>query len=79
MSERKMKIKGIKRGQTIELLEQINDIPDGTEIIVEFIIPSNQKTETPQTLSDEERLSKLNQLFGVWQDQPQLIEFFAQG
>lgn len=27
-----MKIKGIKRGQTIELLEQINDIPDGTEI-----------------------------------------------
>jgi hypothetical protein len=72
-----MKIKGIKRGQTIELLEQLNDIPDGTEIIVEFVIPSNQKTESPQTLSDEERLSKLNQLFGVWQDQPELVEIFA--
>jgi hypothetical protein len=31
-----MKIKGIKGGQIIELLEQINDIPDGTEIIAEL-------------------------------------------
>lgn len=73
-----MKIKGIKRGQTIELLEQVNDIPDGTEIIIEFVISSKQITEDSQTLSDEERLSKLNQLFGVWQDQPELVEIFAE-
>jgi hypothetical protein len=65
-----MKIKGIKRGQTIELLEQINDIPDGAEIIVDVVISSNQIVETAQTLSDEEKLSKLNQLFGAWQNQP---------
>jgi hypothetical protein len=78
MSTHQMKIKGIKRGQIIELLEQLNDIPDGTEIIVEFVISSNQKTESPQSLSDEERLLKLNQLFGVWQDQPELVEIFAE-
>ncbi len=27
-----MKIRGIKRGQTIELLEQIHSIPDGAEM-----------------------------------------------
>ena len=31
-----MKIKGIKRGQTIELLEQIDDVADGEEITVEI-------------------------------------------
>ncbi len=29
-----MKIKGIKRGQNIKILEQLNNIPDGTEIII---------------------------------------------
>ncbi|MDJ0570946.1 MAG: hypothetical protein QNJ53_18125 [Pleurocapsa sp. MO_192.B19] len=32
-----MKIKGIKRGQTIELLEKIDDLADGEEIIVEIL------------------------------------------
>jgi hypothetical protein len=72
-----MKIKGIKRGQIIELLEQINDIPDGTEIIVDVVISPSQIVEAGQTLSNEEKLSKLNQLFGAWQNQPELVEIFA--
>jgi hypothetical protein len=73
-----MKIKGIKRGQIIELLEQINDIPDGMEIIVDVVISPNQIVETGQTLSNEEKLSKLNQLFGAWQEQPELVEIFTE-
>ncbi|MEA5571305.1 hypothetical protein [Calothrix sp. UHCC 0171] len=73
-----MKIKGIKRGQTIELLEQINDIPDGAEIIVDVLVSPNQIVETEQALSNEEKLSKLNQLFGAWQHQPELVEIFAE-
>ncbi|PAX57147.1 hypothetical protein [Brunnivagina elsteri] len=73
-----MKIKGIKRGQIIELLEQINNIPDGTEIIVDVVISANQIVETAQTLSDDEKLSKLNQLFGAWQNQPELVEIFTE-
>ena len=45
-----MKIKGIKRGQIIELLEPI-DIPDGVEITIEVEV---------QLLSEQERLTKLN-------------------
>ncbi|MBD2093267.1 hypothetical protein H6F67_25820 [Microcoleus sp. FACHB-1515] len=41
-----MKIKGIKRGQTIELIEAI-DIPDGTEISIEI--------DEQQLISAEER------------------------
>jgi hypothetical protein len=73
-----MKIKGIKRGQTIELLEQINNIPDGTEIIVELEIAPTQIHEPKQPLTDEERLAKLNQLFGAWKNQPDLMEAFAE-
>lgn len=73
-----MKIKGIKRGKTIELLEQINHIPDGAEIIVDVVILPNKTSETTQTLNEEERLSKLNQLFGIWQHQPELVEIFAE-
>lgn len=47
-----MKIKGIKRGKTIELLEELN-IPDGTEILVEI--------EDIQLMSDEERQKKLKE------------------
>lgn len=64
-----MKVKGIKRGQTIELLEQIN-IPEGAEITIEIEI------EFP--LSEPERLTRLNQLFGVWKKQPDLDEIFTE-
>lgn len=64
-----MKIKGIKRGQTIELLEQIN-IPDDTEITIEV------ELELP--FSEEERLTRLNQLFGVWSEESALDEIFTE-
>jgi hypothetical protein len=43
---------------------------------------SNQKPESlpnqpPQILDDEERLARLNQLFGAWKDQPDLEANFA--
>ena len=46
-----MKIRGIKRGQTIEILEQINNIPDGTEITIdlEFIEKQISETQLPLT------------------------------
>lgn len=71
-----MKVKGIKRGQTIELLQDIN-IPDGAEITVELVL-SSTKNVNANLLTDEEKLNKLNQLFGVWQDQPELTEIFAE-
>ena len=64
-----MKVKGIKRGQTIELLDSIN-IPDGAEITMEI--------ESEQLLSEPERLKRLNQIFGAWKNQPELDEIFAQ-
>lgn len=64
-----MKIQGIKRGKTIELLEYI-DVPDGAEITLEV--------DTTQLVSEEERLLKLNSLFGTWENQPDLDEAFAE-
>ena len=64
-----LKIKGIKRGQKIELLEEIN-IPDGTEIYLEV--------EIEQPLSQEERLTKINQIFGAWKNQAAIDEIFAE-
>jgi hypothetical protein len=71
-----MKIRGIKRGQTIELLEQIHSIPDGAEVIVNLELSPTQLVVAKLDLTDEERLAKLNQLFGVWQSQPELIDTF---
>lgn len=73
-----MKIKGIKRGQNIELLEQLNNIPDGTEIIIELELIEKQRAKPKLKLTDEERLAKLNKLFGVWKNQPDLTEIFAE-
>ena len=79
-----MKIKGIKRGKTIELSESIKNIPDGAEIIVELEldlgleVDLNLEINTEQTLTDDERLAKLNKLFGVWKNQPDLMETFEE-
>lgn len=73
-----MKIRGIKRGQTIELLDQIDTIPDGAEVIVELIIYPSKNSEVKQSFTDEEKLARLNQLFGDWKDQPDLMEIFAE-
>lgn len=53
-----MKIKGIKRGRTIELSEDVN-IPDGQEVNVEI--------EVIQQMSNEERLEKMKQLLDNWE------------
>ena len=64
-----MKIRGIKRGKQIELLEEIN-IPDGTEIYIEV--------DVEQALSEQERLTRLNQIFGAWKNQTELDDMFAE-
>ncbi|WP_017318734.1 hypothetical protein [Mastigocladopsis repens] len=68
-----MKIRGIKRGKTIELLEPMDSIPDGAEILVDLEPSSTKGAEVKKSLTDEEKLKRLNQLFGVWKDQPGLI------
>ena len=73
-----MKVRGIKRGQNIEILEQLNNIPDGTEIIIDVEFIANQITEPQPLLTDEERLARLNQLFGAWKNQPELTEIFTE-
>jgi antitoxin ParD1/3/4 len=73
-----MKIKGIKRGQNIELLEQLNNIPDGTEIIIDLEFIEKQVSEPKIHLTEEEKLAKLNKLFGAWKNQPDLTEIFAE-
>ncbi|MHC5854843.1 hypothetical protein [Nostoc sp.] len=73
-----MKVRGIKRGQNIEILEQLNNIPDGTEIIIDVEFITNQIAEPQPLLTDEERLARLNQLFGAWKNQPELTEIFTE-
>ncbi|MGL5924137.1 hypothetical protein [Chroococcidiopsis sp.] len=64
-----MRVKGIKHGKNIELLEEIN-IPDGTEIHIEV--------EIEQPVSEQERLNRLNQIFRAWKNQPDLDTTFAE-
>ncbi|MDB9338748.1 MULTISPECIES: hypothetical protein [Cyanophyceae] len=73
-----MKVRGIKRGQNIEILEQLSNIPDGTEITIEVGFITNPVTEPKPLLTDEERLARLNQLFGAWKNQPELTEIFTE-
>jgi hypothetical protein len=63
-----MRLKGRIRGQVIEFPENL-DFPDGTMVTVEV---------TPVGLSDRERLEKLQQLFGCWAGQSDLMENFEQ-
>ena len=53
-----MKIKGIKRGKTIELAEEIN-IPDGEKLNIEL--------EVIRPMSNEERLEKMKELLDNWE------------
>jgi len=52
-----MQIKGIKRGNIIEIAESLN-IPDGSEVLIE--VP-----DAPRT-NNGERLKRLHQVFGAW-------------
>lgn len=62
-----MKIKGIKRGKTIEILEEIN-VADGQEIIIE--IPE------VQLISEEERRKQLDEVFGHGKDVAKIADSF---
>lgn len=73
-----MRYRGIKSGQYIEILEQLDHIPDGAEIIVDLEFIDSQTKESCKLLTEQERLAKLHELFGTWQNQPELIEIFAE-
>jgi len=51
-----MKIKGIKRGKTIETLEEIN-VPDGAEVLVEI--------QDVPLVTEEEQRQRLKELFTI--------------
>ncbi len=72
-----MKVRGIKRGQTIEIFDRLEQIPDGAEVTAELEVTEITPTQNV-SLSSAERLARLNQLFGVWQDQPELEDIFAE-
>ncbi len=70
-----MKVKGIKRGQTIELLEQIDDIADGEEITVEI---STATFHPLAHLSLKERHNRIKQVLGAWKDDAEIDEIFSE-
>lgn len=70
-----MKIKGIKRGQIIELLEQVDNIADGEEILLEI---SPVTFHPLANLSPQERQTRIKQVLGVWQDDPEIDAIFAE-
>lgn len=63
-----MKVKGIKRGQTIELVEAI-DIPDGTEVSVEI--------DDRQLLTSEQFQKKLEDFYNSPKDQEAIEDLAA--
>ncbi|MEH2165039.1 MAG: hypothetical protein V7K38_29315 [Nostoc sp.] len=73
-----MKVRGIKRGQNIELLEELNNIPDGTEIIIDVEFIANKIIESQPVLTESERLARLNKLFWAWKSQPELTEILTE-
>ena len=70
-----MKIKGIKIGQTIELLEKIDAIADGEEIMVEI---SPVTFHPLAQLSLQERENRIKEVLGVWQDDLEIDAIFAE-
>lgn len=69
-----MKIKDIKRGQTIELLEQIDNIAD-----VEVTVKISALAYYPlANFSVEEQQNKISQVLGAWKDNTQIDEIFRE-
>jgi len=61
-----IKIRGIKRGQTIELLQDIN-IPDGSEVIIDI--------HESQLMNNEERQRRLKEFFETnWEGREDFIK-----
>ncbi|MEA5469944.1 hypothetical protein [Spirulina sp. 06S082] len=80
-----MQIVAIKRGNVLELSEVL-DIPDGQKVMIEIAgLPARSDEssgfaaiQTRSPLSEEERLERLMDLFGVWKDDEELDEIFAE-
>lgn len=64
-----MKVKGIKQGNTIELLEEIS-LPDGSEVLLEI-----QET---QPISEEEKRKRLHELLESWEGREELVELLTE-
>jgi hypothetical protein len=64
-----MKIKGIVRGQTIQLLEAVPDL-DGLEVIIE--LPDLGRTP------EQERWERLLTVIGSWNDNLEIERVFAE-
>ncbi len=74
-----MKVRGIIRGQSIELQDPPIGL-EGVEVMIEIpdVVASLEQVGLNQvSLSEEERLVRLNRLFGVWKDQPELDLIFT--
>lgn len=63
-----MKVKGIKRGKFIELLEDIS-IEDGVEVSVEFADTVIDKTK---------QWENLQEVIGGWKNDQEIADIFAQ-
>ena len=71
-----------------KILQELDSTPDPVlEQVFNFIrfLKTNQPTRSAsipehplEHLSDEERLVRINQVFGAWKDQPDLIKIFAE-
>ncbi|MEM9451857.1 MAG: hypothetical protein AAGA75_25475 [Cyanobacteria bacterium P01_E01_bin.6] len=72
-----MRVRGIKHGKTIELLEALQDVPDGVEVTVELRVDSNQSPQAHEGAAEQDKLARLNELFGAWSNQPDLDEAFV--
>jgi antitoxin (DNA-binding transcriptional repressor) of toxin-antitoxin stability system len=64
-----MKIKGIKRGKSIELVEEIN-IPDGSEVLIEI--------KEAQLISEEEKRKRLYELLENWEEREEFLELLTE-
>ncbi len=65
-----IKFKAIVHGQVIELPPGVQ-LPDGSEVTIDV-------EAMPIGDDDQTQLAKLQQLFGCWRDQPDLVEIFEQ-
>jgi hypothetical protein len=66
-----MRVKGIKRGQTIKLTETL-DIPDGEQVMIEV-----SRVHPLSQLTLRERQRRINSALGGWKDDPNLDSIFA--
>ncbi|GAB4536931.1 MAG: hypothetical protein Tsb0014_25130 [Pleurocapsa sp.] len=75
LNVKSMKIRGIKHGKTIKLLEQLDNIADGEEIMVEiFTLPLHPLAH----LNIEERQNRIKKVLGAWQNEAEIDAIFAE-